>query len=103
MISIYSAPNTLDAHMVLDLLEQAGIQGTTKNEHLQGIERLNTGGFVKIYVEENNVDNASKIIADMQNRQSETEKTSTLPTAHNNPLKYFVNKWGRSKIKSSRQ
>jgi hypothetical protein len=88
MIEIYTAPNTIEAHMVLDLLEQAGIKGLIKNEQLQGLERLDSGGFVGIYVDEDNVNNATKIIADMESQQPKQEVPRT-PIEKTNPFKYI--------------
>jgi hypothetical protein len=86
MIKIYTAPNTIEAHMVLDLLEHEGIKGVIKGEYLQGIERLNSGGFVSIYVDEDNVNNATNIIADMKSRQPKTEAPRA-PDARSSPFK----------------
>lgn len=88
MIKIYTASNTIEAHMVLDLLEQAEIKGIIKDEHLQGLERLDSGGFVDIYVDEDNANNATKIIADMESRQPKKEAPRRLK-AKNNPFKYL--------------
>ena len=87
MIKIYTASNTIEAHMVLNLLEQAGIKGIIEDEHLQGIERLPSGSFVEVYVNKNNIENATSIIADMESRQQKTENAETLPTVTTNPFK----------------
>lgn len=83
MINIYTAPNAIEAHMVLNLLEMAGIKGVIKDEHLQGLERLDSGGCVKIYVDENDLEIAKKIIADMEKKQPATEKTTSVSTKSN--------------------
>ena len=88
MIEIYKASNTIEAHMILHLLEQAEIKGIIKNEHLQGLERLDSGGFVGIYVNEDNVNNARKIVADMESRKPKKEAPKTA-RAENNPFKYL--------------
>jgi hypothetical protein len=87
MISIYTAPNLIEAHMVLNLLEQAGVKGLIKGEHLMGLERLDSSGFVKIYVNENDFEVAQIIISDMETKQSPTEKTSS-PSTKNNSFQY---------------
>lgn len=52
---VYEAANTIEAHMVLNMLEQEGIAGRIDGEFLQGgIGDLPTGGFIRVMVEEEN-------------------------------------------------
>ena len=63
MINVYDAPNSLEAHMVLNLLEQAGISGRIDGEYLQGAAgELPPGRLIRVMVEEGDVEDAMAII-----------------------------------------
>lgn len=67
MISVYEAANTIEAHMILNLLEQAGISGIIAGEHLQsGVGELPASGLIRVQVEEEDASEARAIIAEWE-------------------------------------
>lgn len=71
MKNVYDAPNSLEAHMVLNLLEQAGISGRIDGEFLQGAAgELPPGRLVRVMVDEADVDNAMIVIRDWDANQT---------------------------------
>ena len=65
MKSVFEASSGLDAHMILNLLEQRGIAGRIEGEYLQGgIGELAAIGFVRVLVAEENYVAAMQIIGD---------------------------------------
>lgn len=63
MKKLYDASNTLEAHMILNLLEQQGLSGRVDGDYLQGgIGELPASGLVKVMVEEKDFDAARKLI-----------------------------------------
>jgi hypothetical protein len=70
MKSVFEASSGLDAHMVLNLLEQRGISGRIEGEYLQGgIGELQAMGFVRVLVAEENYDEARQIISEWETMQ----------------------------------
>lgn len=60
---LYEADNSIEAHMILNLLEQAGLSGRIDGEILQGgVGELQAIGLVRVMVEENDYADAKKII-----------------------------------------
>jgi hypothetical protein len=67
MKSVYEASTGLDAHMILNLLEQRGITGRIEGEYLQGgIGELAAMGFVRVLVAEENYAEAKQIISEWE-------------------------------------
>ena len=65
---VYDAANSIEAHLVLGLLRQAGIVGTISGEYLQGaMGELPAFGLVKVHVDEVDYAEAMEIIAAWQN------------------------------------
>lgn len=63
MRSVFKASTGLDAHMVLNLLEQHGISGRVEGEYLQGgVGELQALGFVRVLVAEEDYAKAREII-----------------------------------------
>ena len=82
MKSVYEASSGLDAHMVLDLLEQRGISGRIDGEYLQGgIGELAAMGFVRVVVAEEDRAAALQIIREWESLQPPDEKTAPEPAA----------------------
>ena len=64
---VFDANNSLEAHLVLGMLNQAGIDGIISGEYLQGaMGELPAFGLVKILVSDQDYQEASEIIADWQ-------------------------------------
>ena len=67
---LYNASDTIEAHMVLNLLTQAGLDARVEGEYLQGaIGELPAFGVVRVMVAESNYTEA-KAIMDEWNHQS---------------------------------
>jgi hypothetical protein len=67
MKSIYEASTALDAHMVLNLLEQEGIQGRVDGEYLPGgVGELQAINLVRVMVDEADSDRAEQVIRDWE-------------------------------------
>ena len=67
MKTVFDANNSLEAHLVLGLLKQVGIDGIVSGEYLQGaMGELPAFGLVKVLVAEQDYRRASEIIADWQ-------------------------------------
>ena len=64
MKSVYETSNSLEAHMILNLLSQEGIVGRIDGEYLLGgMGELQAMGFIRVLVPDNFYDKALKIIA----------------------------------------
>jgi SOS-response transcriptional repressor LexA len=67
MKSVYEASTGLDAHMILNLLEQRGISGRIEGEYLQGgIGELSAMGFVRVLVTDEDYAEAVQIIGEWE-------------------------------------
>ncbi|MCR4298425.1 MAG: DUF2007 domain-containing protein [Gallionella sp.] len=74
MRSVFEASTGLDAHMILNLLEQHGIPGRIEGEYLQGgVGELQAMGFVRVLVSEENYAGARKIINEWESIQPAAE------------------------------
>ncbi|MGI9292279.1 MAG: DUF2007 domain-containing protein [Gammaproteobacteria bacterium] len=90
MIAVYEAANTVEAHMIVHLLEQSDIEAKIDGEYLQGaMGELPAAGNVKVKVSQNNAREAKEIIAEWEANQP-TE--STYPRAETSSQKapYFI-------------
>lgn len=67
MKSVYEASTALDAHMILNLLEQEGITGRVDGEYLPGgVGELQAINLVRVMVDEADVERARRIIRDWE-------------------------------------
>jgi hypothetical protein len=67
MKCVYEASTGLDAHMILNLLEQRHISGRIEGEYLQGgIGELSALGFVRVLVAEEDYAQATQIIREWE-------------------------------------
>jgi hypothetical protein len=70
MKSVYEASTGLDAHMILDLLQQQRIPGRIEGEYLQGgVGGLQAMGLVRVLVSEADYAEARKIISEWESVQ----------------------------------
>ena len=73
MISVYEASSGLEAHMVANLLEQAGIVVHIDGEYLQGgMGILPAMDMVRVLVNEADMDRARKVIDDWDKMQAQS-------------------------------
>jgi len=71
---LYEAPNTVEAHMILNLLEQAGLSARIDGEYLQGgVGELQAMGVVRVMIEESDYAEADIIIQEWDKKQPEQE------------------------------
>ncbi len=74
MKCVYEASGTLDAHMILNLLEQQRIFGRIDGEYLQGgVGELQAMGLVRVMVPEHEYTEARKIINEWESIQPELD------------------------------
>lgn len=67
---LYEAQNNVEAHMLLDLLEQAGLSGRIDGEFLQGgVGEIQTMGFVRVMIEDQDYLQGKGIIEDWEASQ----------------------------------
>lgn len=70
---LYEAGNTLEAHMVLDLLRQQGLAGRIDGEFLQGgIGDLPAAGLVRVMVDEADYEHGRQLVAEWDSAQPAT-------------------------------
>ena len=90
MKSVFEASSGLDAHMILNLLEQRGIAGRIEGEYLQGgIGELAAMGFVRVLVAEENYVAAMQIIGEWEAIQPPEEKSAP-ETSSSIALRIFI-------------
>jgi len=79
MKSVYESSTALDAHMILNLLEQEGIRGRVDGEYLPGgVGELQAINLVRVMVEEADYERAGQVIRDWEAiRVDEEEKYAT--------------------------
>ena len=71
---LYEAPNTIEAHMIVNLLEQAGLSARVDGEYLQGgIGEIQAIGVVRVMVEESDYTDAIEIIKEWDAKQPKPE------------------------------
>lgn len=80
MIKIYAADNSLEAYMILNLLQQQEIEGRVEGEYLQGgIGELPPGGIVKVLVNDQDMEKARAVIEEWESKQPPVENNSEVP------------------------
>jgi len=83
MKTVFEAANSLEAHMILGLLEQAGIESQILGEALQGgIGDLPAAGLVRVVVSDTDFV-AARIIVEDWNSTTPESSTKPLPSRHN--------------------
>ena len=84
---LYEAQNSIEAHMILNLLEQDGLVARIDGEYLQGgVGELQAVGVVRVMVDEGDYSSARKIIEQWDAKQTEEtgEKEESLPQVKRN-------------------
>src|SRR5512145_2069422 len=90
MKCVYEASTGLDAHMILNLLEQRGIAGRIDGEYLQGgVGELAAMGFVRVLVDDEDYAEAMQIISEWEAIQPPEEKTKP-ETSTSVALRIFI-------------
>jgi len=74
MKNVFDAANSLEAYMIRNLLDQAGLQARVEGEYLQGgVGELPAGGLVRVLVADRDAEAARSVIAEWDARQERTE------------------------------
>ncbi len=67
---LYEAANAVEAHMILNLLEQSGLRGRIDGEYLQGgVGELQATGFVRVMIDENDYIEGRSIVEAWDTKQ----------------------------------
>lgn len=70
MFRVYSAQNSIDAHIVKGLLEQHGVSARIDGEYLQGgIGELPPMGLITVSVAEEDYDNALSLVSEYETKE----------------------------------
>ena len=78
MKCVYEASSSLDAYMILNLLEQEGIYGRVDGEYLPGgVGELQAMNLVRVMVDESDYERARQVISDWEAIQVEREERAT--------------------------
>lgn len=76
MKTIYEASNALEAHMILDLLQQQGFKGRVDGEFLQGgVGELPAAGLVRVMVAEEDYAGAREVVEKWDSAQPSQAET----------------------------
>jgi hypothetical protein len=74
MKNVFDAANSIEAYMIRNLLEQAGMEARVEGEYLQGgVGELPAGGLVRVLVADRDEAAARSVIAEWDARQERTE------------------------------
>ncbi len=85
MRTVFQAADTIEAHMILNLLEQEGISGFIAGEHLQsGVGDLPASGLIRVQVAESDLPEARRIIDDWEAREAPLPDPVSKPRPQNN-------------------
>jgi hypothetical protein len=75
MKSVYEASTSLDAHMILNLLAQEGVEGRVDGEYLPGgVGELQAINIVRVMVDEADYERAAQIIKNWEAIETEKEE-----------------------------
>ncbi|MBQ0798178.1 MAG: DUF2007 domain-containing protein [Porticoccaceae bacterium] len=80
---VYQAANSIEAHMILHQLEQAGLSGRIDGEFLQGgVGELQASGIIRVMVEESDYAAAKAIVTEWDAVQPAVIETRPTTTTH---------------------
>jgi hypothetical protein len=88
MQRVFMASHAIEAHMILHLLEQSGIEGHVEGEYLQGgVGDLPAAGLVHVVVPDERAGDARAIIRDWESR---APPPARMPASKLAPLGYVL-------------
>lgn len=94
MKHVYDAANSLEAHMVLDLLRQEGIRGQVEGEYLQGaVGALPAAGLVRVVVDEADHAAAQRVITRWNQAQPDEPSAGRRAGASPTPARGLAGGW----------
>lgn len=77
---VYEASNSVEGHMLVDLLRRAGLDARMDGEYLQGgLGELQAMGLVRVLVAEEDYEQARKVLSEWDEQQSGLEPAATIP------------------------
>lgn len=83
MKTVYEASNTLEAHMIRNLIEQFGISAWVDGEYLQGgVGEIQAMGIVRVQVNDVDYQQASQVISDWEAEQPAATRSSEQRKKH---------------------
>lgn len=90
MQTVYAASNSLEAHMILNLLESQGVPGRIEGEYLQGgVGELPVAGLVRVVVSERDYQVAKEIVSKWEAAQPAPSNDGS-PSTSANRLSVFL-------------
>jgi hypothetical protein len=91
MKSVFEASTGLEAHMILNLLQQAGIEGRVEGEYLQGgLGELQALNLVRVMVDDIDYEAARSILAEWEARQPKPERRGVQQPKSTRPVLGFL-------------
>ncbi len=96
MIKIFEAQNSVEAHLILNLFEQAGLTGRIDGEYLQGgMGELQVSDIVRVMIVEDDYEKGKEIIRQWETKEIiEIESNLAIKTSENKPNNsYLTIKW----------
>jgi len=84
MRTVFEASNAIEAHMILHLLQQSGIEARVDGEHLLGaMGELPAMGLVRVVADESDAARAREVISDWERHQREELRKEPTPSRLN--------------------
>ena len=84
MKTVYQAANSIEAHMILNLIEQAGFYARVDGDYLQGgVGELQAMGVVRVVVNDQDYPQTKALVSEWEAMQPESEPAS--PVAPRQP------------------
>lgn len=91
MRNVYSSENALEAHMLVHLLEQEGIQAFVQGEELQaGLGGLPLNDYIKIAVAESDYERARTFVIEWDKKNNAQPKAAGILAHNNTPSNTFA-------------
>lgn len=94
MKRIYEASHSVEAHMIVHLLEQEGVRAYVQGEHLQsGAGELPLGNLVGVAVEDEDEARARAVIREWERQQAPTDsgtQTTSAPSTQLGVAAFFA-------------
>lgn len=90
MQTVYAASHSLEAHMILNLLESQGVSAKIEGEYLQGgAGELPVAGLVRVVVAEKDYEAAREIVSSWEAEQP-AQSNYSLPSTPVNKMSIFL-------------
>jgi Putative prokaryotic signal transducing protein len=89
MKTLYEAANSLEAHMIVDLLKQEGLSAHIQGEHLQGaVGEIPAAGLIRLLIDDQQYDAARKLVDDWDSKQPIAQTPKLTSTSSHGLLSY---------------